>query len=288
MAITIEKIHKIADMLAEQDIQPTLAEVRKALGGGSFTTISEAMKSWRQDKQQEQKLQQVDLPSNINDRLKLLGAEMWQSAVSIANERLVSEHKALAAAQEKSQAENNEAKEAVRRLEANQIELLVELDSLSNEAKTVTADAARLRLKLNELKVSSKIEVDAVNQELNSTQNTLIIQQERTETANAKAIELRSQFDNIQKKLTQSLEIIASYKATSNAQLLEVDRLKAELILSKQQHEVTRSELVERTVDRDELNKELSKTEGQLGMLTNQMQIITEERARINYNNNQQ
>lgn len=274
--------------MAEQNIQPTLAEVRKALGGGSFTTISEAMKSWRQDKQQERKLQQVDLPSNINDRLKSLRAEMWQSALSIANERLVSEHKALAAAQDKSQAENNEAKEAVRRLEASQIELLVELDSLSNEAKTVTADAARLRLKLNELKVSSKIEVDAVNQELNSTQNTLIIQQERTEIANATVIKLRSQVDNIQKQLTQSLEIIASYKATINAQLLEVDRLKAELILGKQQHEVTRSELVERTLDRDELNKELSKTEGQLGILTNQMQIITEERVRINYDNNQQ
>ena len=44
MAITTQQIHAIADQLHEQGIKPTLAEVRKALGGGSFTTISEAMK----------------------------------------------------------------------------------------------------------------------------------------------------------------------------------------------------------------------------------------------------
>ena len=59
MAITLEQIHATASQLHEQGIKPTLAEVRKALGGGSFTTISEAMKSWRQVHQDEQQLQQV-------------------------------------------------------------------------------------------------------------------------------------------------------------------------------------------------------------------------------------
>ena len=45
MALTIQQVHNTADQLQEQGIKPTLAEVRKALGGGSFTTISEAMKS---------------------------------------------------------------------------------------------------------------------------------------------------------------------------------------------------------------------------------------------------
>ena len=33
MAITTQQIHAIADQLHEQGIKPTLAEVRKALGG---------------------------------------------------------------------------------------------------------------------------------------------------------------------------------------------------------------------------------------------------------------
>ena len=45
MAITIEQFHATADQMQEQSNKPTLAEVRKMLGGGSFTTISEAMKS---------------------------------------------------------------------------------------------------------------------------------------------------------------------------------------------------------------------------------------------------
>jgi hypothetical protein len=43
MAITIQDIHAAADKIADAGEAPTLAAVRKALGGGSFTTISEAM-----------------------------------------------------------------------------------------------------------------------------------------------------------------------------------------------------------------------------------------------------
>ena len=72
--------------LQEQGVKPTLAEVSKALGGGSFTTISEAMKSWRQDNQDEEQLRQVELPSGITERLQALGADMWQTAIDIAND----------------------------------------------------------------------------------------------------------------------------------------------------------------------------------------------------------
>ena len=89
MAITIQQIHATADQLQEQGIKPTLAEVRKILGGGSFTTISEAMKSWRQDNQEEEQLRQVVLPSGITERLQSLGADMWQTAIDMANDRLI-------------------------------------------------------------------------------------------------------------------------------------------------------------------------------------------------------
>ena len=43
MAVTREQIFAVADELDAAGQKPTLAAVRKALGGGSFTTISEAM-----------------------------------------------------------------------------------------------------------------------------------------------------------------------------------------------------------------------------------------------------
>ena len=118
MALTIQQVHNTADQLQEQGIKPTLAEVRKALGGGSFTTISEAMKSWRQDNQQEEQLRQVELPSSIAERLQTLGADMWQTAIDIANDRLVKEREALDGIKAKAQAETDEAQEAVKTLES--------------------------------------------------------------------------------------------------------------------------------------------------------------------------
>ena len=137
MAITLEQIHATASQLHEQGIKPTLAEVRKVLGGGSFTTISEAMKSWRQDHQDEQQLQQVTLPSGITERLQTLGADVWQTAIDMANDRLVKEREALDIVKVKAQAETDEAQEAVKTLESEQADLLVQLDEV-----TATAEAA--------------------------------------------------------------------------------------------------------------------------------------------------
>ena len=105
MALTIEQIHSTADQLQEQGIKPTLAEVRKALGGGSFTTISDAMQSWKREQKEEQELQQVELPSSVAERLQTLGADMWQTAIDIANDRLVKEREALEIIKTKAQAE---------------------------------------------------------------------------------------------------------------------------------------------------------------------------------------
>ena len=46
MAITKKAIFDAADVLDAGGQRPTLAALRKAVGGGSFTTISEAMKEW--------------------------------------------------------------------------------------------------------------------------------------------------------------------------------------------------------------------------------------------------
>ncbi|EKJ5694690.1 DNA-binding protein [Salmonella enterica] len=50
MAITAKQIMQAADEIAREGLNPTLARVRKKLGGGSFTTISEVMIEWRTQK----------------------------------------------------------------------------------------------------------------------------------------------------------------------------------------------------------------------------------------------
>ena len=250
MAITTQQIHAIADQLHEQGIKPTLAEVRKALGGGSFTTISEAMKSWRQDNQEEEQLRQVDLPSGITERLQALGADMWQTAIDIANDRLVKEREALEGIKAKAQAETDEAQEAVKTLESEQANLLLELDEV-----TATAEAAAI--------TSAQItaERDTLIQTLSDTQHALELEQAKTDAAQAQLAELRSSFDQQAKELNVNLSKVAKLEANAASDKAEVARLSAEL-------EAAKTELKAVTTERNEIATATAEVKGELKAIT--------------------
>lgn len=246
MAITTEQIHATADQLQEQGIKPTLAEVRKALGGGSFTTISEAMKSWRQDNQEEEQLRQVELPSGITERLQTLGADMWQTAIDIANDRLVKEREALEGIKAKAQAETDEAQEAVKTLESEQDNLLLELDEV-----TATAEAAAI--------TSAQItaERDTLIQTLSDTQHALELERAKTDAAQAQLADLRHTLDQQSKELNANLSKVATLEATASSDKAEIARLQTELT-------VTKGELKTVTTERNEMATDTAEVKGEL------------------------
>ena len=246
MAITTQQIHAIADQLHEQGIKPTLAEVRKALGGGSFTTISEAMKSWRQDNQQEEQLRQVELPSSIAERLQTLGADMWQTAIDIANDRLVKDREALESIKAKAQAETDEAQEAVKTLESEQADLLEQLDEV-----TATAEAAAI--------TSAQItaERDTLIQTLSDTQHQLELERAKTVAAQAQLGDLRSSFDQQAKELSANISKVATLEANAAGDKAEVARLSAEL-------EAAKTELKAVTTERNEIATATAEVKGEL------------------------
>lgn len=95
MAITNEQIFKVADDLKAAGVNPTLAEVRKVLGSGSFSTISEAMKAWREEQEQPTTPITDPAPAVVKERLDVLGADLWAVAISLANDKLRTEREAL-------------------------------------------------------------------------------------------------------------------------------------------------------------------------------------------------
>ena len=246
MAITTEQIHATADQLQEQGIKPTLAEVRKALGGGSFTTISEAMKSWRQDNQEEEQLRQVELPSGITERLQSLGADMWQTAIDIANDRLVKEREALESIKTKAQAETDEAQEAVKTLESEQADLLGQLDEVTATAEAAAITAAQVTA-----------ERDTLLQTLSDTQHALELEQAKTDAAQAQLAELRSSFDQQAKELNVNLSKVAALEATAHSDKAEISRLQIELI-------ATKDELKKVTTERNEIATDTAEVKGEL------------------------
>lgn len=111
MAITRDQIFAVADEIDASGQNATLAAVRKALGGGSFTTISDGMTEWKARKAAKETPLREPAPSAVADRLAELGSEIWTSALELANDRLVTEREALEAARLHLEAEKAEAAE---------------------------------------------------------------------------------------------------------------------------------------------------------------------------------
>lgn len=145
MALTIEQIHATADQIAAQGERPTLARVRAALGSGSFSTIGEAMQSWRRQQSEARALSEVQVPEAVADRVQQLQAAAWQTAIEEAERRLASEREALREAREQTA---TDVREAVRMLEAEAEERDRDLATLRHQlddAEAVARDALACR-----------------------------------------------------------------------------------------------------------------------------------------------
>jgi chromosome segregation ATPase len=121
MAITKTDIHNAADAIAAQGDTPTLAKVRAALGGGSFTTISEAMGEWKAARQQQSVVTPIReaAPEAITERLHGFAADIWGTAMEKANARLQEEREALDEARKKMEATLAETQELAAQVSAD-------------------------------------------------------------------------------------------------------------------------------------------------------------------------
>ncbi len=179
MTITKERIFQIADDLDANGQNPTLALVRKNLGGGSFTTISEAMHEWKARKAaKEAPLHREPLPQAAADQLNELGTEIWGMAVDLANGRLAAEREVLEETRLELKASQNEAAEL-----ANQV--TVELEEL--QAKVVELEAVK----------------QAAQSEAESLRANVATLTERVATAEARAIEIEKRASDLNAELAR-------------------------------------------------------------------------------------
>jgi len=111
MAITKEQIFAAADQLDSIGQNPTLNNIRKALGGGSFTTISDAMSEWKGRKQAKESPFREPAPQALAERITELGMDIWAVALDLANGRLAAEREALDVVRDQLEAEKQEAAE---------------------------------------------------------------------------------------------------------------------------------------------------------------------------------
>ena len=145
MAITREQIWQVADELDAAGQNPTLAAVRKAVGGGSYTTIQEAMTEWKAKKAAKDAPRREPVPQAVTDRLGELGAELWAVASELANARLAAEREALELARADIEAARQEAADLADQLTS-------ELDEAKGRIAALTGSEQAARAELDELR----------------------------------------------------------------------------------------------------------------------------------------
>ncbi len=129
MTTQTQKIHAIADALAAENKRPTLAAIRDALGGGSFTTISEAMKTWAG--RHAVSAEPDTTPEAISKAGVELAASLWRQAKSQAEAQL--------------QKDRENLEEVKLELEQSASEAAALADSLTTENDTLKATIEQLR-----------------------------------------------------------------------------------------------------------------------------------------------
>lgn len=133
MALTKQDIFAVADELATKGGKVTQLTVRELLGSGSFSTIAEALREWRELQSDEDQLQEAELPKEVEEELKSFGVTIWKQAQNLATEGFGEERKALRRVKEDALLEVEETREAMKVLEKEDTEKNNKVVELGNK-----------------------------------------------------------------------------------------------------------------------------------------------------------
>lgn len=262
MAITVEQIHAKASELHAQGIKPTQTNVRNALGGGSFSTISEALRTWRAEQDTNAQLAEVVIPDEVMERTELLTAQIWDIAQKIANDRLTAKHEALDHAKALAQTELDEMTAVVTMLEQEQAELLKQVEVLEANAKELQAQNDELQTKADNLAV----ECSHLNDKLTNEQN--------------HSRELKTALDELTGENKSMIKEIAQLKTHNEHKNDEIKRLTMELANKEQERQNQSATAKAHQEHSDKIKAELSDLIRDNAKLQGKLEISADNQAK--------
>jgi chromosome segregation ATPase len=232
MAITTQDIHATADKIAAEGGNPTLAAVRKALGGGSFTTISEAMQEWK-TKNQAQSVSPIReaAPASIGERLTVFGSEIWSIALEMANARLQSEREALELARQEMESTQQEAVDLADQLNTELEQALATIEQQAQEIAKTEAEASARTSDLD----SERVEREKAERKAEISIAALSETHEQIKALNEQINELKAENKELSKSLNDSHKESVGLKSELDITIERLNISKAELTREKTQ-----------------------------------------------------
>ncbi len=192
-------------MLVENGEKPTLAALRKALGGGSFSTLSEALKSWAG---------RVKAPVESNsdatpDIVKTAATSLWTEAKKAAHKELESARVELQTFRIELEAQTKEAFDLLESTMAQLESCTKEKEALTEKTQVLSAD---LSVCSTEAQVA-KATLEEVRRSVEQLQHSLELARVETQTERALArsagelaAQLRGKLDAVQSSFSMRLD----------------------------------------------------------------------------------
>jgi DNA repair exonuclease SbcCD ATPase subunit len=194
---TFQEIHAAADSLAENGEKATMSAVRKALGGGSYSTISEAMQSWPGRVKTP-----VESSSDVMpDIVKAAASSLWVEAKKQAQKELESARHELQVFKAELEAQTKEAfdllESTTSQLDvcvAEKKDLEARVQALSSDLAVRSSDVLVAKATLEEVRRS----VEQLQQSLEVARLEAQAERALARTAGELAAELRGKLDAVQ------------------------------------------------------------------------------------------
>ena len=130
------RIVAAAEAVAGRGENPTLTAVRTELGGGSFSTISPVLRTWKAAQTHDDEPMREPLPARLHEAAIAGTGEIWRAALELAGERLAAERAAL-------DATRVELDDAVTEATATADELATQLEQAQSTAQAAAETAAQ-------------------------------------------------------------------------------------------------------------------------------------------------
>lgn len=217
--VTEEMVFAAADQLAAAGVKVTNRAIWSAVGGGSMTTISQALRRWkeRQDLQPSQPIERAPLPAAVIDVLHQAAAHLWDAALAETKDEL--EQLAQATNARVSEAQN-ERDETLAELQAT----AEELEQVKQEREAVQAAGDTISQQL----AAANAEIARLQAELAAQTLAATNANHRAETAAAAREELHARVSQLSQLLTDEQTARKHAEAEANRLRAELAKLSAE------------------------------------------------------------
>ena len=168
--VSDDMVFEIAEQLTAKGEKVTNRAVWSAIGGGSMTTISNALRRWRenQELQVNQSIERTPLPAAMVEVLHHAAAQLWDAAQTETKAEL----------EQLAQATNARIAEA----HSERDEALAELQATAEELEQTKAELGALQVVTDELRAQTVLVTEAIH---------------RAETAEAVNVELNARVEQL-------------------------------------------------------------------------------------------